>query len=131
MALTIEEQLVFINEPNDTWEYPGAYSLKEVLYQKSVNWYTEFQQTYKAGAEDLAYYRKITETMTRLINRRISISKLVAVLLSELADTAVTYAQVLGATAPQWENFIDDQMDMIVFIISRVTKADIAEYNGL
>lgn len=131
MPLTTNEQLILATEPNDTWSFPGDFSLREFMYQKITDWYTDFQVTYKTGAEDTEYYRKISQTIYQVVARREYVASIVSVLISELADTSFTFAQITGATTDQWDAFIDDEIDKVVFIAARVTKADIAEYNAL
>ena len=132
MALSASEQLVFVTEPNDTWEFPGDFTLRQVVLQSAVNWTTNFAKTYKTGAESTQYFININNTTTVILsNQSRYVENIVSILMSELGAGSATYAQVLAATTLQWEDFINDQMNLIVWILSQVTKAEIAEYNAL
>ncbi len=131
MPLTVTQQLNILNEQDD-FVFPGEFNLQTTVTQAAVAWITEFLQTYKDGSEQTAYFQKMSSTGQRSFNRPgRGEARFTEVMVGQIALQPFDYATVKGATLPQWEDFIADNMDDVIEIYAGVTKEEKAEYEAL
>lgn len=133
MALTLIEEIKIIKGRIN----PEVVSLNEIINQAAMGAAADIYPTLKVVDEStqplaFSYKLKIISLIANILNSNdMYTEKIKRIIVSKLATTAVTGAQLIAATDSQWVTFFNDNMFYAIELLANILPEEKVDYDSI